>query len=91
MGRLAAVLSDTLHTSVSAVDPLRWLSLPMFRWSQVVLVVSGHIVAVVAAHEVTQRRYSTLGDARRAHIPLTAPMIGYTVLSLWIVSRPVVS
>jgi hypothetical protein len=91
VGQLAAVLGDILHTSVSAVDPLWWLSLPMFWWSQVVLIVSGHIVAVVAAHEVTQRRYSTLGDARRAHIPLTALMIGYTVLSLWIVSRPVVS
>ncbi|EMA49977.1 hypothetical protein C451_18023 [Halococcus thailandensis JCM 13552] len=46
---------------------------------------------VVAAHAVSVGRYETLSRARRAHLPLVALMVGYTVLSLWIISRPVVS
>lgn len=67
---------------------LGWLSLLVFWASQVALVVAGH---VVAAHRVALDRYGTASAARRAHLPLVVPMVGYTVLSLWIVSRPVVS
>ncbi|WP_162471351.1 hypothetical protein [Halococcus thailandensis] len=45
----------------------------------------------MAAHAVSVGRYETLSRARRAHLPLVALMVGYTVLSLWIISRPVVS
>lgn len=80
--------------SVSPADPiavLDWLSLPAFWGSQVLLVVVGHIVAVVAAHAVAVERSPTLAAARRTHLPLVVLMVGYTVLSLWIISRPVVS
>lgn len=70
---------------------LGWLTLPVFWGSQVVLIVAGHIIAVVAAHYVAIDRYETLVEARRAHLPLVALMVGYTVLSLWVISRPVVS
>ena len=73
------------------IDPLAWLSLSAYWWSQVVLIVIGHIVAVIAAHYVAVARYSTVTAARRGHVPLTALMIGYTVLSLWIISRPIVT
>ncbi|WP_458207575.1 hypothetical protein [Haladaptatus sp. NG-SE-30] len=65
---------------------LGWLSLPVFWTSQVVLVVVGHLVAVVAAHYVALERTDRVGWA---HLPLTVLMVGYTVLSLWIISRPV--
>ena len=77
-------------TAGVAVSPLGWLSLPVFWGSQVVLVVVGHVVAVVAAHRVAVRRYPSQTTARRGHLPLVVLMIGYTVLSLWIISRPVV-
>jgi hypothetical protein len=70
---------------------LGWLSLPAFWGSQVVFIVGGHVVAVVAAHRVAAERYPTRVVARRSHFPLVALMVGYTVLSLWIVSRPVVA
>lgn len=73
------------------VSILWWLSIPAFWASQVVLIVGGHVIAVVAAHGVAVDRYPTLRAARRGHLPLVVLMIGYTVLSLWIVSRPVVS
>ncbi|MFC6732932.1 hypothetical protein [Haladaptatus sp. GCM10025893] len=55
------------------------------------LIIVGHVVAVVAAHGVAIRRYATPSLARRSHVPLVALMVGYTVLSLWIISRPVVT
>jgi hypothetical protein len=77
-------------TTGVAVSPLGWLSLPVFWGSQVILVVVGHVVAVVAAHRVAMGRYESSTAAQRGHFPLVVLMIGYTVLSLWIISRPVV-
>lgn len=91
-GQLIAVLwSLGTGGHMPTVNLLAWLSLSAFWWSQVLLIVVGHIVAVVAAHAVAIDRYPTVASARRGHIPLVALMIGYTVLSLWIISRPIVS
>lgn len=73
------------------IDLLAWLSVPAYWWSQVLLIVAGHVVAVIAAHYVTLTRYPSGGTARRGHAPLTVLMVGYTVVSLWIVSRPIVT
>lgn len=73
------------------IELLGWLSVSIFWWSQVALIVVGHIVAVIAAHYVALDQYETLRQSRKAHIPLVALMIGYTVLSLWIISRPIVT
>lgn len=89
-GQLVAVLWPFVATG-HAVDPLAWLSLRAYWWSQVLLIVVGHVVAVIAAHYVAVARYPTATAARRGHVPLTLLMIGYTVLSLWIVSRPIVT
>ncbi|MEZ3117328.1 hypothetical protein RYH80_15535 [Halobaculum sp. MBLA0147] len=89
LGRLVAVASDPVLAG-RVLDPLGWLPLPAFWGSQVVLIVVGHLIAVVAAHRVAVTRFRTLRAARRGHVPLTLLMIAYTVVSLWIVSRPVV-
>lgn len=81
--RLVAIVADA-----GPVDPLAALSLPAYWGSQVALIVVGHLVAVAAADRVARRRYA---DARRGHLPLVVVMVGYTVLSLWVVSRPVVA
>lgn len=88
-----------------AFDPLWWLSVPLFWFSQVTFVVAGHLVAVVAAVAAVRRFLTTRrpasGDrfeATRAltkrwtvlaQAPLVALMVGYTALSLWVVSLPV--
>lgn len=92
LGRLVELtLAGTgVAAPVGSLDPLGWLSLPAFWGSQVLLVVVGHVVAVVAAHRVARSRYPSTSAARRGHFPLVVVMIGYTVLSLWIVSQPVV-
>jgi hypothetical protein len=90
--RLAGIVVEPLGLGggLGSIDPLGWLSLPAFWGSQVLLIVVGHIVAVVAAHHVAVERYSSVSAARRGHLPLVVLMIGYTVLSLWIISQPVV-
>ncbi len=85
LGRLPAFLGS------HAVDLLGWLSVPAFWGSQVVLIVIGHVVAVVAAHRVVERRVDDTRRTLLAHAPLVVLMVGYTVLSLWIVSQPIVS
>lgn len=90
LGQLFAISVRWLRPETNALEPLAWLSLPIFWGSQVVLIVLGHVVAVVAAHYVAVERYESREAARRGHLPLVVLMIGYTVLSLWIVSQPVV-
>ena len=91
-GRLAAALWPFIGLEHGPmVAPLAWLTVSAFWWSQVLLIVAGHLVAVVAAHYVALKRYETAQTARRAHVPVVVLMIGYTVLSLWIISRPVVT
>lgn len=91
LGRLLGLLARPVVPGADPVSLLWWLSLPAFWASQVVLIVLGHVVAVVAAHRVARDRYESARAARRGHLPLVALMVGYTALSLWLVSAPVVS
>jgi len=88
--RLLEISAQPLEIGVGSLAPFGWLSLPVFWGSQVLLIVIGHVIAVVAAHYVAVERYPSLSAARRGHLPLVVLMIGYTVLSLWIISQPVV-
>jgi len=90
-GRLVAVVVELVAGVAPALDPLWWLPLPAFWASQVALVVGGHVVAVVAAHAVATERYGSADAARRGHLPLVVVMVAFTVISLWVVSRPVVT
>jgi hypothetical protein len=62
-----------------------------FVWySQVALIVAGHVVAVYLAHLVALRLFEDSGQALRSQFPMLALMILYTVFSLWIISQPIV-
>ena len=91
LGQLVVISIQWISPDVESVSLLGWLSLPVFWGSQVILIVVGHVIAVVAAHYVAVRRYDSPAAARRGHLPLVVLMVGYTVLSLWIISQPVVS
>lgn len=84
LGRLPATLGGP------GLDLIGWLSVPAFWGSQVLLIVVGHVVAVIAAHLVVVRRVEAARRTAIGHAPLVVLMVCYTVLSLWIVSRPVV-
>lgn len=70
--------------------PLAGVSIQTYWGFEVLVIVLGHVVAVLAAHRATLARYGR-DRARRAHLPLTLLMVCYTVLSLWIISQPVVA
>lgn len=62
-----------------------------FVWySQVALIVAGHVIAVYLAHLVALRLFGDLERALRSQLPMLALMILYTVFSLWIISQPIV-
>ena len=62
-----------------------------FVWfTAVITIVLGHIIAVFLADGIALR---TLGDrniALRSQYPMLVLMIGYTVVSLWIIGQPIV-
>ncbi len=62
-----------------------------FVWySQVALIVVGHVIAVYLAHLVALRMLENRRKALRSQLPMLALMILYTVFSLWVLSQPVV-
>jgi hypothetical protein len=53
-------------------------------------IVVGHVVATWLAHETALIVFRTSKAARRSQVPMLVLMVGYTVLSLWILSQPIV-
>lgn len=85
------VLLGWVMVSPPTFAPLSWLSVRAYWGFVVITIVLGHVVAVVAAHIVTRRVTGPTRAALRAHLPLVLLMVAYTMVSLWIVSRPFVS
>jgi len=62
-----------------------------FVWySQVALIVVGHVIAVYLAHGISLRLLHDRKHAVRSQYPMVALMVLYTVFSLWILNQPVV-
>jgi hypothetical protein len=62
-----------------------------FVWyTAVVTIVAGHVLAVGVAHFVALKTFDTARAALRSQYPVLVLMIGYTVMSLWILSQPIV-
>src|SRR5215207_9747074 len=59
-------------------------------YSQLVLIVAGHVVAVYLAHVASLRLVPSPRLQNRMQYPMLALMICYTVFSLWILSQPIV-
>ena len=56
-------------------------------WTQVALIVWGHIVAVIEAHRRSLAYHDTPQGALRAQLPLVALMILYTFSGLWVLGQ----
>jgi hypothetical protein len=62
-----------------------------FAWyTAVSAIVLGHIVAVFVAHVIALRVFGDRRLARRSQYPMLALMVGYTMVSLWIIAQPIV-
>ena len=53
-------------------------------------IVVGHIIAVWVGHVTAFAVFSDAGAARRSQFPMLVLMVGYTMLSLWIIAQPIV-
>lgn len=61
-----------------------------FVWySQVALILAGHIAAVYLAHKVALRLFEEPMKAARSQYPMLGMMVFYTVFSLWILTQPI--
>jgi len=61
-----------------------------FVWyTAVIAIVVGHVFAVGVAHIVAVRAFKTRSLALRSQYPMLVLMVGYTMLSLWIFSQPI--
>ncbi|MGH7319684.1 MAG: hypothetical protein ACRELA_08675 [Candidatus Rokuibacteriota bacterium] len=62
-----------------------------FVWyTAVTAIVVGHVIAVYVAHAVALREFRDRRGALRSQLPMLILMVGYTVVSLWIIAQPIV-
>ena len=63
-----------------------------FIWyASVIAIVSGHVAAVYLAHAMAFRVYKEKRIALKSQYPMLMLMIGYTMMSLWIIAQPIVT
>jgi len=80
---------DLLGTSLYTVD-ISIVNARMVWYTSVIAIVTGHIIAVWLAHVMALRTFHNNRAALRSQIPMLLLMVGYTMLSLWILAQPVV-
>jgi hypothetical protein len=92
---LTLVLQGIVWLPSLLVDPLMSLApqldaipVSLVWYLSVAAIVGGHIAAIVLAHRLALR--DAPGRATLAGLPMVALMIGYTILSLWIIAAPIV-
>ena len=59
-------------------------------YTAVIAIVLGHVIAVYVAHAVALREFRDRRAALRSQLPMLVLMVGYTVVSLWIIAQPIV-
>ena len=93
---LTSVIQAAIWLPSLIVDPLMSLapdlsSVPAAAvwYLSVLAIVGGHIAGIVLAHRTAVR--DSPGRATISGLPMVALMIGYTILSLWIIAQPIVA
>ena len=62
-----------------------------FAWiSSITAIVIGHVVAVFLSHIMAMRIFDNRTAVLRSQYPMLVLMVGYTMISLWILSQPIV-
>lgn len=92
---LTLVIQGVVWLPSLVVDPLTslqpelgWIPVGFVWYLSVVSIVIGHVVAIVLAHRIALRDSPSRPVV--AGLPMVALMIGYTILSLWIIAQPIV-
>jgi hypothetical protein len=82
---LPSLLADPLMSLAPQLDAIPIMAV---WYVSVVAIVGGHIAGIVIAHRLALR--DAPGRATVAGLPMVTLMVGYTVLSLWIIAAPIV-
>ena len=92
---LTLVIQGAVWLPALIVDPLMSLApdlsaIPVAAvwYLSVIAIVGGHVAGIVMAHRIALR--DSPGRATVAGLPMVALMVGYTILSLWIIAQPIV-
>jgi hypothetical protein len=92
---LTSVIQGAIWLPALILDPLLSLApdlsgIPVASvwYLSVVAIVGGHVAGIVLAHRIALR--DSAGRATVAGLPMVGLMIGYTILSLWIIAQPIV-
>jgi hypothetical protein len=81
-------LPELVGNPQAAVEPsVDWIPIQLVWYLSVGTIVLGHVVAIALAHRLALR--SMPMRPLLAGLPLVLLMIGYTVLSLWIIAQPI--
>ena len=81
---------DLFGTAGRAID-ISVVSAKMVWYLATVTVVAGHVFAVYLGHIASLRLFADRRDAFLSEVPLLVLMVGYSMLSLWILAQPVVN
>ena len=81
---IPTLIADPLSTVAPLLD---WMPISAVWYLSVGAIVLGHVAAVVLAHRRALRDSATRPIV--AGLPLVILMVGYTVLSLWIIAQPI--
>jgi len=76
-------------TANRAID-IGIVSMKTVWWVAVAAIVVGHLYAVYLAHVMALRLFADEHAAIRSQIPLMVLMVCYTMVSLWILSQPII-
>ena len=82
---LPSLIADPLMSLAPQLDAI---PIAAVWYVSVAAIVGGHIAGIVMAHRLALR--DAPARATLAGLPMVALMVGYTVLSLWIVASPIV-
>lgn len=78
---LAHVLPAVLETIYAAVPATVWVGIV-----QLSFILGGHVLAIVASHRSAFERFDSRIQAIRSEAPVTAAMVVYTVVGMWILT-----
>jgi hypothetical protein len=86
---LAPSLADVLASPLSAPTNPVVLTLPGWVSAlNIAFVLVGHLVAIWVAHSTAYRLFPSRLQAIRSQYPFVFVMVGYTAVSLWLISLP---
>ncbi len=82
---LPSLLADPL---MSLAPQIGWIPIGLVWYLSVGAIVGGHVAGVALAHRLALDRAGR--NALVVGLPMVLLMVGYTVLSLWIIAQPIV-